>query len=142
MRPVSFKFKVTCKYGVKGTMWKSGWHQGIDYGCPVGTAVYSPVSGTVVKEGRAWGRAFGSHQVVIRFRKGLRYYYVGLMHMKAERITVGQKVKAGQRVGTSGADGNVSGPHLHMEVQPLAYWQAGKSVDPAKVIDLSTFTPL
>ena len=135
-RPVAKKFKITCDYGVKGSSWSSGWHQGIDYGCPVGTPVFSPVAGKIVKNKRAWGGAFGNHQAIIKFRSTIdgKIYYLGLMHMTAETIPVGVSVGDGQRVGTSGAEGNVHGAHLHIEVQELNFWRRGKAVNPTSVI--------
>jgi murein DD-endopeptidase MepM/ murein hydrolase activator NlpD len=48
---------------------------------------------------------------------------------------VGQKVKAGAVIGKSGKDGNVSGPHVHMEVQKQRRWLKDGYVDPAIAIN-------
>ena len=118
MYPVDVKkYPVNCAYGVKGKHWSGGIHKGVDQACPVGTTVRSPVDGVVVGVGVVWGQAFGRKQVTIEFVSGGKKYTVILAHMSAESVEVGQKVKAGDIVGKSGKDGNVTGPHVHMEVQ-------------------------
>jgi len=123
MYPVDIKkYPVNCAYGVKGPRWSGGIHKGIDQACPVGTTVRSPVDGVVVGVGVVWGQAFGRNQVTIEFVYGKKAYTVILAHMSAESVEVGQKVKAGDIVGKSGKDGNVTGPHMHMEVQKQRRW--------------------
>lgn len=131
MYPVDVKkYRVNCAYGVKGPRWAGGIHKGIDQACPVGTTVRSPVDGVVVGVGVVWGSAFGRNQVTIEFVSGGKKYTVILAHMSAESVEVGQKVKAGAIIGKSGKDGNVTGPHVHMEVQKQRRWLKDGYVDP------------
>lgn len=133
---------ITTPYGVKGSRWAGGVHKGVDQACPDGTPVYSPVTGTVVGVNQAWGPAFGSHQVIIKFRARrrkiypVRTYYVICAHMSAENVKVGQTVKLGQLIGKSGHEGNVTGPHMHMEVQTAARWSRTGHVNPDFVINM------
>ena len=136
MYPVDIKkYPVNCAYGVKGPRWAGGIHKGIDQACPVGTIVKSPVDGVVVGVGVVWGQAFGRNQVTIEFVSGNKTYVVILAHMSAESVEVGQKLKAGTIIGKSGKDGNVTGPHVHMEVQKQRRWLKDGYVDPKIAIN-------
>ncbi|MFF7236309.1 transglycosylase family protein [Streptomyces collinus] len=116
-------------YHVGGSHWSKGYHTGIDFLVPTGTSVQAAAAGHVVAAG--WGGSYG-YQVVIRHANG-RYTQYG--HLSAISVRAGQSVSAGQRIGRSGATGNVTGPHLHFEVRtgpgfgsdidPLAYLRAG-----------------
>jgi murein DD-endopeptidase MepM/ murein hydrolase activator NlpD len=136
MYPVDVKkYPVNCAYGVKGKHWSGGIHKGVDQACPVGTTVKSPVDGVVVGVGVVWGQAFGRKQVTIEFVSGKKTYTVILAHMSAESVEVGQKLKAGDIIGKSGKDGNVTGPHVHMEVQKQRRWLKDGYVDPKVAIN-------
>jgi murein DD-endopeptidase MepM/ murein hydrolase activator NlpD len=116
-------------YRAAGAHWSKGYHTGVDFEVPTGTAVHAIAAGRVVSAG--WGGAYG-YQVVIRHEDG-RYSQYG--HLSAISVRAGQTVGAGQRIGRSGATGNVTGPHLHFEVRtgpgfgtdidPVAYLRAG-----------------
>jgi len=94
-------------------------HQGIDLSAPRGTPVWAAADGTVVFAGRegAYGRT-----VLIDHGNGYTTRYAHLKKIKVER---GRRVKRGDVVGTVGASGNASGPHLHYEVL-----RDGTPVDP------------
>jgi murein DD-endopeptidase MepM/ murein hydrolase activator NlpD len=136
MYPVDIKkYPVTCPYGAKGPRWSGGIHKGVDQACPVGTVVRSPVTGVVVGVGVVWGQAFGRNQVAIEFVSGGKTYTVILAHMSSQSCKVGQKVKVGAIIGKSGKDGNVTGPHMHMEVQKQRRWLKDGYVDPVVAIN-------
>ncbi|MFF5403941.1 peptidoglycan DD-metalloendopeptidase family protein [Streptomyces misionensis] len=115
-------------YRAAGSHWSKGYHTGVDFLVPTGTAVHAAAAGRVVEAG--WGGSYG-YQVVIRHADG---HYTQYGHLSAIAVRAGQHVTAGQRVGRSGATGNVTGPHLHFEVRtgpgfgtdvdPLAYLRA------------------
>lgn len=116
-------------YRAAGAHWSKGYHTGVDFLVPTGTSVRAAEAGHVVAAG--WGGSYG-YQVVIRHADG-RYTQYG--HLSAISVRIGQTVGVGQRIGRSGATGNVTGPHLHFEVRtgpgfgtdidPLAYLRAG-----------------
>lgn len=141
--PVPSKYKITTPYGKRGPMWSSGHHQGVDYACPVGTDLIAPIDATVVGVGvqGGWGTAFGRFEIILQFvaKRGpllpARTYYAILAHGSSSYVKIGDKVKAGQVIGKSGAEGNVSGPHLHFEVQTSRFWSKTNDVDPQFVID-------
>ncbi|MEU0336454.1 transglycosylase family protein [Streptomyces sp. NPDC006193] len=116
-------------YHVAGPHWSKGYHTGVDFAVPTGTSVRAAATGHVVSAG--WGGSYG-YQVVLRHADGR---YTQYAHLSAISVRAGQSVAAGQRIGRSGATGNVTGPHLHFEVRtgpgfgsdvdPLAYLRAG-----------------
>jgi murein DD-endopeptidase MepM/ murein hydrolase activator NlpD len=55
-------------------------------------------------------------------------------HLSSYKVKVGQNLKAGDFIGKVGKEGNVTGPHLHMELQAGLGWKRGAGIDPAKVI--------
>ena len=116
-------------YHVAGASWSKGYHTGVDFLVPTGTSVKAVAAGRVVSAG--WGGSYG-YQVVIRHSDGR---YTQYAHLSAISVRAGQSVGEGQRIGRSGATGNVTGPHLHFEVRtgpgfgsdidPVAYLRAG-----------------
>ncbi|GHH71373.1 hypothetical protein GCM10018793_06430 [Streptomyces sulfonofaciens] len=116
-------------YHQHGSSWSKGYHTGVDFLVPTGTSVRTIAAGQVVAAG--WGGSYG-YQVVVRHADGRYSQYA---HLSAISVKTGQKVVGGQRLGRSGATGNVTGPHLHFEVRtgpefgsdidPLAYLRAG-----------------
>ncbi len=87
-----------------------------------GTPVYAVGPGTV--RATTCGDGFGN-QVVVRHPDG---YFTQYAHLSRIDVRAGKRVKAGQRLGLSGATGNVTGPHLHFEVRITPY--LGSSVPP------------
>ncbi|MFJ8196347.1 peptidoglycan DD-metalloendopeptidase family protein [Streptomyces sp. NPDC096152] len=109
-------------YHVAGSHWSSGYHTGVDFVVPTGTPVKAVGAGTVVSAG--WGGAYGN-QVVLRLQDG---HYAQYAHLSALSVSAGQAVTTGQRLGLSGATGNVTGPHLHFEIRTTPNY--GSDVDP------------
>lgn len=82
-------------------------HNGIDYGCPIGTIIRVPRAGTVARAG--WDlTGFGN---LVTVNVGGHTLWFG--HLSAIDVTVGQALAAGARIGLSGSTGNSTGPHLH-----------------------------
>ena len=124
------KYKVTTPFGVEGKRWSSGRHEGVDYAAPVGAVVVAPVDGKVTKVGQCWGAAFGQHSVLMKVAGG----HLLFAHLSSNSVKVGQALKAGEVIGKVGADGNVTGPHLHMELQAGPGWKKGGGLDPKAII--------
>jgi phage-related protein len=111
------------RFGVKGRMWSSGRHTGLDFPARTGTKVVAVDNGTV--KSATSGGPYGKH-VTISHGGGLSSLYA---HMSAIAARVGMGIKQGARVGSVGATGNVTGPHLHLEARVN-----GRSVDPMKYL--------
>jgi murein DD-endopeptidase MepM/ murein hydrolase activator NlpD len=122
--------KVTCPYGTKGTVWISGWHQGVDFGAPVGTPVYAVADGIVTSVGRQ-GPALGKFSPTIKHKFHFKTYYCTYAHVKKSYVKTGDIVKIGQLIAEVGREGNAkTGSHLHFEAQKTPFWQIGGGVNP------------
>ncbi len=98
---------------------KKSFHAGIDIGAASGTPVTSFGPGVVTRAGPAGG--YGN-LVVIEHDGGVETRYA---HLSTIDVSVGDKIRNGQTLGTVGATGTATGPHLHFEVR-----QSGVASDP------------
>ncbi|HLO66568.1 MAG TPA: M23 family metallopeptidase [Holophaga sp.] len=98
-------------------------HQGLDIFAPRGAAVRSATEGAVARVG--WDR-LGGRVVTVLGPGGEWHYYAHLETWGPVRE--GQRVKAGQLLGTVGDSGNARGtpPHLHYGI--YGFW--GRARDP------------
>lgn len=87
-------------FGYKG-------HNGIDFGCEIGTVIYAPHDGvaTVTDQGNS-----GYGLFVTIDAPGRRSI---LAHMSSLSVSTGQAVYQGDPIGKSGNSGMCTGPHLH-----------------------------
>lgn len=111
-------YTLTSHYGVSGSMWSSGHHTGLDFAAPTGTPVKAVGSGKITSAG--WSGAYG-YRIVLELDDGTEVWYC---HLSSMSVTSGP-VAAGDTIGRVGATGNVTGPHLHLEVR-----KGGSTVDP------------
>jgi len=86
-------------------------HMGIDICAPQGTPVQAPADGVVTLAG--WEAEYG-RLVCIDHGHGYTTMYG---HLKEIRVKAGDRIQAGQVLGTVGTSGNTTGPHLHYEVR-------------------------
>lgn len=114
--PVSKQYSGN-NFGAKGSMWSLGYHTGVDFGAPSGTKIHAAHAGKVVEIGDSG--AYGISAVIGWKDASGRTWNTRYAHM-SERYAneVGQTVAAGVVIGTVGATGNVTGPHLHFELIP------------------------
>lgn len=94
-------------------MWSSGYHTGLDFAAPTGTPIKAIHSGTVKSAG--WSGAYG-YRTVLELDDGTELWFC---HQSSIGVSVGQKVSTGESIGRVGATGNVTGPHLHLEVHTM-----------------------
>ncbi|MFJ2749284.1 M23 family metallopeptidase [Streptomyces sp. NPDC087297] len=111
-------YTLTSHYGDSGSMWSSGHHTGLDFAAPTGTPVKAVSGGKITSAG--WSGAYG-YRIVLELPDGTEIWYCHLSSMAVTSGTVG----AGETIGRVGATGNVTGPHLHLEVR-----KGGSTMDP------------
>ncbi len=98
-------------------------HYGIDIVAPTGTPVYAPASGlvTLVKD-----LYFSGWTVVIAHGLGVNSSF---LHLDRVDVEAGMMVDRGGLVGTIGATGRATGPHLDWRID----WQ-GRRIDPGLLV--------
>lgn len=126
--------KVTTPFGKKGNMWSTGRHEGIDFAKPVGTPILACAPGQVIGTG-VWGGAYGKNSIVIKHVVNKQVLYTMYAHASKLYVKKGDKVTAGQHIADVGAEGNVTGPHLHLECQAKPTWTKGGGIDPKPLLD-------
>ncbi|MFE9905430.1 M23 family metallopeptidase [Streptomyces achromogenes] len=105
-------YTITSTFGQAGSMWSSGHHTGLDFAAPTGTLIKAVHSGTITEAG--WAGAYG-YRTILTLDDGTELWFC---HQSSINVTAGQKVGTGEVIGRVGATGNVTGPHLHLEVHP------------------------
>ena len=104
-------------------------HEGADFAAPSGTAIHATADGTVVHAG--WEGGYG-RLIKIRHDFGIETRYA---HLSKIRVSVGDRVSRGDRIGDMGNSGRSTGTHLHYEVRiggtpknPMTYIKAARDV--------------
>lgn len=84
-------------------------HRGTDYAAPTGTPVYAAGDGRVIRAG--YTRANGNYIFIQHGEQFVTRY----LHLHKRKVKQGQRVSQSQVIGTVGATGAATGPHLHYE---------------------------
>lgn len=100
------------------------YHSGADVAVPAGTPFVAPADGVVVLAAAAPFTLEG-HLLIVDHGMGLNSAF---LHCQRLDVKVGDRVVQGQRLGTVGATGRATGPHMHWGMT----WR-GARIDPAKV---------
>jgi Peptidase family M23 len=101
-------------------------HTGYDWAAPAGTPVLAANTGRAALVAEHF---FAGRNVVLDHGLGLFTLY---FHLTEARVAPGESVNAGQVIGTVGATGRVTGPHLH-----FAVLLNGARVDPEALLRLA-----
>ncbi len=112
-------YHLTARFGDYSSLW-SHFHTGLDFAAPTGTPIMAVAGGTITEVG--YSGAYGN-RTIERLADGTELWYC---HQNEFGTSVGATVKPGQVIGYIGSTGNVTGPHLHLEVHP----GGGDPVDP------------
>ena len=100
-------------------------HSAVDIHLPEGTPVRAIAAGQVAFAGEQF---FGGRSVVIDHGGGVFSIYY---HLKEYSVAEGQEISRGVRVGSVGATGRATGPHLHFGVRV-----PGGRIDPTRLLTL------
>lgn len=84
-------------------------HRGVDYSASTGTPVYASGDGKVTASG--YSRSNGNYVYIQHDTRYMTRY----LHLHKRTVKPGERVKQGQTIGTVGATGLATGPHLHYE---------------------------
>lgn len=120
--PVAGNVAITSDYGLRPNPMGGGveFHNGIDFGVNVGTAVHATAHGVVASAG--WKAGYGDC-VVIDHPFGYRSLFG---HLSKIMVKPGDPVTRGQIIALSGNTGRSTGPHLHYTL-----FYGDKTIDPA-----------
>jgi murein DD-endopeptidase MepM/ murein hydrolase activator NlpD len=99
-------------------------HSGLDIAAPAGAPIVAPADGRVVLRGDLY---FSGNTLILDHGLGVTTTY---LHMDRINVADGQEVRRGDQLGTVGATGRVTGPHLHWGLN----W-FGVRLDPALVLE-------
>lgn len=122
LRPVNDTYKVSAGFGKQLHPIKKmeRHHDGIDISAPIGTEIYAPANGMVVKVKS--NDVYGKH-LTISHSEGFETMYA---HLSEIEVKTGDQVNKGQVIGKIGNTGLSTGPHLHYEIS-----KEGKKLNPA-----------
>ena len=108
----------------------SEFHNGYDTAGPLGTPVYATARGIVHK---SYHHPNGYGRTVI-IEHGYAFYSA-YAHLASLNVRKGTKVRKGQKIGTMGNSGRVTGVHLHYEI----HRGLGKRINPRHFICIEDF---
>jgi len=118
---------ISTTYGIRryynGVFADDYFHRGVDYAGNEGSAIVAPAAGRVVFMGYEKD-GFKVHGNVIGLDHGQGVLSI-FLHMNSIRVKRGDRVQAGQTIGTLGDTGAATGPHLHWGL-----YVNGECVDP------------
>jgi len=101
------------------------FHTGLDLAAGAGAPVVAPADGVVVLAGPP-AFSLEGNLVIIDHGMGLNSAF---LHLATQDVRVGDVVRQGQKIGTVGATGRATGPHLHWSVK----WQQAR-LDPQRLV--------
>jgi Peptidase family M23 len=113
LHPVEkYRELISQAYGVPNSIYPlTGVHIGTDYACPVGTPVQAPWDGEVTVSGTSAALGNFCHY---KYTFDSVTYMARFMHLSA--VPHKGTYKRGETIELSGATGNISGPHLHIDL--------------------------
>jgi murein DD-endopeptidase MepM/ murein hydrolase activator NlpD len=123
-------YHLTARFGDSSSLW-SHFHTGLDFAAPTGTPIMAVADGTITEVG--YSGAYGN-RTIETLPDGTELWYC---HQNDFGTEVGATVKPGQVIGYVGSTGNVTGPHLHLEVHP----GGGDPVDPYSALQVHGLNP-
>ncbi|MEM7780415.1 MAG: peptidoglycan DD-metalloendopeptidase family protein [Pseudomonadota bacterium] len=105
--------RVTSPYGPRRDPFtrRAAMHNGIDYGGPIGSPIYSAAAGRVTFVG--WKSGYG-RVIDVDHGNGVLTRYA---HLHRYDVAVGDVVEVGETIAGLGNSGRSTGPHLHFEVR-------------------------
>lgn len=112
-------------------------HEAIDIMADAGTAVVAAAEGTIAK---LHNSGPGGNSLYVRSPDRKTIYYYAHLDQYAPGLEEGQRLRAGQRLGTVGSTGNAdpAAPHLHFQILETSadakWWEPANAVNPYPVL--------
>lgn len=122
-------YHLTARFGDYG-LWSS-YHTGLDFAADTGTPIVAIANGVVTSVG--YDGSYGN-KTVLTLDDGTELWFC---HQNSTVVNTGDIITAGELIGYVGSTGNVTGPHLHLEVRP----GGGDPVDPYAALVAHGITP-
>lgn len=127
--PIHSDSIITACFGETGPNWP-GIHTGSDFApygsTPANPDLFSVCNGTlVVKITYTGSQALGNQIVIQDSSTGLYWRYCHMVNPTS--LSVGDTVTTATKVGNLGSTGNVTGPHLHLELSDVSYWDSTRT---------------
>lgn len=123
-------YHLTARFGQSSGLWSHN-HTGLDFAAPSGTPIFAIANGVITYTG--YDGAYGN-KTIETLPDGTEIWYA---HQSEISVNVGDKVIQSQQIGRVGSTGNVTGPHVHIEVRP----GGGDPVDPYPAFVYHGVTP-
>ncbi|AFZ45626.1 Peptidase M23 [Halothece sp. PCC 7418] len=120
--------RVSTVFGVRryynGEFAENYYHKGVDYAAGTGSPVVAPANGRIALVGKE-SEGFHVHGNTIGIDHGQGVLSI-FLHLNDINVQEGERVIAGQKIGTVGSTGASTGPHLHWGL-----YVNGRAIDPA-----------
>ena len=136
--PTTSGLPITSAYGPRRapTAGASTWHAAIDIG---GGGTNHPIYAT--QDGEVTHSHYDQYGNTIRIKHSADKYYSQYMHLASRSVSVGQKVKRGQRIGTMGTTGISTGIHLDFAISKNGtFYQQTTTIDPREYLKMEFTT--
>ena len=136
--PTKAGLPITSAYGPRRapTAGASTWHAAIDIG---GGNTNHPIYAT--QDGEVIHSVYNQYGNTIRIKHSADKYYSQYMHLASRSVSVGQKVKRGQRIGTMGTTGISTGIHLDFAISKNGtFYQQTTTIDPREYLKMEFTT--
>lgn len=122
--PTNIPYVINSQYGYR---WGK-LHAAVDIGgTGYGSPIYAANDGVVTEAGYRWPNG---NYVLINHNNG---YYTIYAHMASIKVSRGQNVKMGQKLGGMGRSGLATGTHVHFGVYKGHPWRGGVSINPMRL---------
>jgi len=102
-------------------------HKGVDFKTPVGTPVYAPFAGEVVR--RTWHFAANGNCLEVADPASGRHALFLHLESVSSAMQPGRKIQKGEQIALSGNSGHSTAPHLHYQLESAS----GAILDPFAV---------
>lgn len=133
------------QYNISSCFLDKRSHKGLDIAAPQGSKIVASYAGKVVEVNTSCDHNYGKkynccksygnylileHDYVLENGEHLTLYTL-YSHMTKVSVSMGDRVAAGEKIGTVGSTGYSTGPHVHYQVMYDTYYPyKEKSVDP------------